>query len=274
MLYTHIKSIVLLMFLERIGSMDLSPSKAPTTSSPQVLVRKLPKTTSINDIDRHKPKLADYVIKTKKHHKEREDSLTRAPMQSQPKIQNSSNNSRKPLRPQRSRSWDKEFDKFNYLLGTSFDEVIPNVETKDDEEDKQVIKGLTKLIKEPRSKKRAKPSRKAKLRQCLWAIVFPSIMIKHTPNRVIKHRHIREYFGLRKIQEVKDTIIEFVKEYCSTPLKEIYYEKKPLEIINEDDEKKISVKESNKRFPLLMVSLVRVIHLNAFRENLPCSWRS
>ena len=247
----QIESIVLLKFLDRIGSLDLSKGEAPSTSLPRRLVCNLPKIRSTNDIDHDRPKLAEYIIKTNNHHKERKDYLTRAPICPQPKIQASFNNSRKlGLPPQRSQSWDTEFDKFNYLLGGSFDEVdegIPEVKTKDDEEEKHVIKSLTKLIKEPCLEKRAKLSQKVE--------------------------HIRENFGLRKSQEVKDAIIEFVKEYCLTPLKDIYYEKKSLQIVNEDGEKKISTKELNKRFPLLIVSLARTIYLIKLRENLPFLWR-
>ena len=156
---------------------------------------------------------------------------------------------------------DKEFDKFDHLLGDSFQQQdIESIEEfdyeesdGDEKEEIKVLKGLAEGIKEPHLKGKSKVSKNIKLKNFLWTLVYPSLVSSAVQKKVEARRNLSEKAGLKRIKEQKDIVTQFIMRHCTSSLEKIYNEEKAFSIIIEDNEKKVSSSEISRRFTLITV---------------------
>ena len=104
-----------------------------------------------------------------------------------------------------------------------------------------------------RLKQIAKAQRPLHLWSILWVLAYPALVRKDAEDRVAERKSKVEQGSLKKTQEQKNQIMDFIFKNCMPQLQEIYKLKKALVIVNEPKEKAVGEKDRQKNFTQLIV---------------------
>lgn len=106
-----------------------------------------------------------------------------------------------------------------------------------------------------RLKKLTKVQRPLNLWGILWVLAYPTLVKKDAEAKVAERKSKVEQGSLKKTQEQKNQIMEFINKNCMPQLQDIYKLKKALVIVNEPGpkEKPVGEKDRKKNFTTLVV---------------------